>query len=308
MPTQGIASSWIWLEDYGGFASEYAFPQMETAARKALSLNSSSPEALMAMGLYYYAQLDDAVMGKTLFEYALKENPSLVEIYTHYADVLLAMNQQQESLHYRLEALKVDPLSSFYRARYIKALSAENRTEEAQQQLDIIFADDPDDTYGLEELGNLYRYQGNIPKSIDAYTKVHNLRPGDPFSASQMAKSLEMLGLSELSNYWARQARLRSENNRWELNSRFVIAAIRADWQAMLTVADIKAISDVDVGDSWRGFALLNLEQYDEARSAFERSLKTINMQLSKKFKTENLYALFGMVLLDDIQNRTNTY
>jgi len=304
----GLASSWIWLEDYGGFPSDNVFYIVAKAARKALSIDSSNSEALMAMGLYFSLISDDNVMAKTMFEYALKENPSLVPIYYHYSDVLTYNGKAEEALKYRKKAVDLDPLSSFYRSRYANQLVSLNRIDEALEQLDIIFSQEPEDTHGLEELANINSRRGDLANAISDYSKVHNNRPGDPYSASFIAIYYQSINMPEKADYWLQQARFRGEDNRWELRAKMVVNSLRQNWQAVYDIGEILGKSDLDVGIGNQGFALLQLGKYDEARKYFSQMFQLINFNPNERISSQNLMALFGQVLLDDLTSQPNKY
>ncbi|NNJ73117.1 MAG: hypothetical protein HKP09_08040, partial [Enterobacterales bacterium] len=306
----GLASSWIWLEDYGGFASDYAFPIIAKAARRALELDTSNSEALMAMGLYFNSIDDDRVMAKTLFEYALKENPSLVPIYFHYSDILDYAGHPEKALEYRKRAVDLDPLSTFYRSRYAASLHGIGREDEAFEQLNIIFAQSPEDTHGHEERANIYYQTGELAKSAQDYQKVHINRPGDPFSAAIVAMLLESLSLSEQADQWIQEARFRGEDNRWELRGKANVAIRRQDWQMLLEAGRVKAKSDRDTGNSHIGYAYLQMGNYEKAREVFTSVFRDINYPKNSlsRIPTPNVFALFGQVFLDDLTDRPSEY
>ena len=304
----GLASSWIWLEDYGGFPSELSFKIVAKSARKALEIDSGNPEALMAMGLYFYNVEDDLVLSKTLFEYALKENPSLVPIYFHYSDILNFSNLEQEALTYRKKAIELDPLSTFYRSRLVYQLNMLKRPEEALEQADIIFQQNPDDTHGLEERGNIYATLGQYADAIQDYIQVHENRPGDPYSAAHIAIYYEYLGLRDKADYWLQQARFRGEDNRWELRARVIVNLLRQDWPALHKAADIQMKTDVDTAQGVKGFAYLQQGELEKARESFADMINIIELVPGKTVSDGNTIGLLGQVLLDKLTNSENVY
>ena len=306
----GLASSWIWLEDYGGFAADFAYPIIAKAARRALQLDTSNSEALMAMALYFNSIDDDKVMAKTLFEYALKENPSLVPIYFHYSDILENEGKLKEAIEYRKRAVELDPLSTFYRSRLVFQLHSLGQTEEALEQLEIIFTQSPEDTHGFEERANIYYQTGELAKSVLDYQQVHVNRPGDAYSAGLIAMVMETLDLTEKTNKWLQEARFRGEDNRWELRARANVAMLRQDWQTLLEVGKIKTKSDRDIGNSYIGYAQLQLGNYEQAREIFASVFKDINYPAKpvSRIMNSNVFALFGQVLLDDLTGQPSEY
>jgi TolB-like protein/Tfp pilus assembly protein PilF len=292
----GIASAWIWLEDYGGFSATEAFPLIEKNARTALTLDSSEAEALMAMGLIYKRIYDDALAARFFFEQAIKINPSHVEIYTHFADVLLTLDQYEESIKQRKKAVELDPLSTFYRGRLINAQIFRNKLPEAKEGLDELFAIDPNDDYGLEELANLFFLEGKIAEAIPTLIRVHNMRPGDAFSAAKISYSYQLLGDNERTTSWLGKSRERGVDNRWELNAKVRISLIRADWQLLLETALLKESDDKDISASWAGFAHLNMGAKEKALENFNKAIYTSNS--TSNINADIHYAMQGMARL----------
>ena len=292
----GIASAWIWLEDYGGFSAAEAFPLIGKNARKALTLDSTQAEALMAMGLVYKRIYGDALTARFFFEQAIKINPSHVEIYTHLADVLLAWDQYEESIKQRKKAVELDPLSAFYRGRLINAQIFGNKILDAKESLDELFAIDPNDAYGLEALSFLFLIEGKMAESIRITNRVHNMRPGDANPAAKIAINYQLLGDNERSTSWLAKSRERGVNNRWELAARVRISSIRADWQLLLETALLKESDDKDISASWAGFAHLNMGANEKALENFNKVIYTSNS--TSNINADIHYAVEGMARL----------
>jgi len=293
----GIASAWIWLEDYGGFTAKEAFPKMEFNARKALTLDSTQAEAMMSMGIIYKKVYSDPLAAVFFFEQAIKINPSLTEIYTHYADVLNDLGKFESSLEQRRMAIQLDPLSTFYRSRYANALTNSGKIDEAEKEINEIFKIDPNDAFGLEELGYIQKFQAKFAESTINSIKIHALRPGDAFAAAKIATRYHYLGDEKQTNYWSEQARARGENNRWELNARVAIAVSKADWKALLEVSSFKSNDDELIASSWAGYALMNMGQLKRAREKFDKVVKQSKL-LTGRLQGENHYTALGLTLM----------
>jgi TolB-like protein/Tfp pilus assembly protein PilF len=225
----GVAAAWIWLEDYGGFSAEIAYPKIEQASRTALNIDSKSPEAIMSLGLFYARVKDDTETAQLLFEYALELNPSMVEGYNHYADILDSLGKEQQAINQRLKAIDLDPLSTYFRARLAVAYFNSNKKDLGIAQLNKVFEMNPEDTYALEELANMQFYESNYIDSYQNYVKVHNSRAGDPFAAHFLTRLAFLVGLPEKSNYWLEKTRARGEDNRWLLNAQAYQALSKGD-------------------------------------------------------------------------------
>jgi TolB-like protein/Tfp pilus assembly protein PilF len=202
-PAHGaIASAWIWLEDYGGVQAQEAFDHAGPAARRALELDPTRADALMAMGFLEDRQYNNAVAANKYFERALAANPALTDTANLFADTLVDLGEYERALEVRRDAVDRDPLSGFLKSRLLSQLGNMGRTDEAERLLGEIFAANPDDTYGYEELANLHYNQGRLAEAVKAYEFVHENRPGDPYSASNIAACYALMGDDANARKW----------------------------------------------------------------------------------------------------------
>ncbi|MDH3417474.1 MAG: tetratricopeptide repeat protein, partial [Gammaproteobacteria bacterium] len=245
-----IASAWIWLEDYGGVASQEAFDRAEPAAQRALELDPTRADALTAMGFLEERKYDNIPAARDYFERALAANPTFTEASTLYADALLDLGETATALRVRRDAVERDPLSSFLKSRLVSQLSTMGRSEEAERLLDEIFAANPDDTYGFEELGNRRFIDGRLAESVKAYMFLHDNRPGDPYAAANLAICYALMLMPDQAQTWVAAARTRGAGNRWELQARRPIAQWQGDWDAMFRVGQLYLAKN---GSTWQG-------------------------------------------------------
>ena len=111
-------------------------------------------------------------------------------------------------------------MSSFLKSRLLALLGNIGRIDEAERLLDEIFALNPDDTYGHEELGNLRYIQGRLADAVKAYKFVHENRSGDPYAAANLAAIYALMMEDAEARAWIDAARARGAGNRWELEAR----------------------------------------------------------------------------------------
>jgi TolB-like protein/Tfp pilus assembly protein PilF len=292
----GVAVAWIWLEDYGGYTANEAYPQIEANARKALSIDDSNSEALMAMGKVYQSIYDDSLAAGFFYKQAIAINPSNAETYTHFADALDNLGQQKESLFYRKRAIEIDPLSTFYRARYAGNLASINLPL-AMEELGKLFEMSPNDDYGLESLAGILISQGEMAKSIGNYIKVHHLRPGDPYSAAQIAMVYDALGVPDRASYWLKQSNLRGINNRWAVYAQAKIAINNADWNSLIKASESFLSTEKVTAMSWMGYAYLGLNQPAKAKTTFLASIPASQLQFNQ-IQASVHYSLIGLKML----------
>ncbi|NGX15847.1 tetratricopeptide repeat protein [Wenzhouxiangella sp. XN24] len=259
----GIAEAWVWLEDYGGVQATEAFPKAERAARRALALDPESAEALAAMAMVQDRYYNDSQGAQALFERTLRISPNYVTAYNLYGDVLRDLGQFERMIEVHRAAVEVDPLSIFMKTRLASKLLILREYDEASAIISEVLAESPGNDYALEELGNLARDQGRLADAIREFRKVHFARPGDPYSAAQIARLAANLDDQPLAEAWIEAARARGENNRWELYARQDLAAWSADWTGLDEIGRLRGGPD---GARIRGVAASHLGAYPEAR------------------------------------------
>jgi TolB-like protein/Flp pilus assembly protein TadD len=297
-PAHGaIASAWVWLEDYGGVQAQEAFDRAEPAARRALELDPTRADALTAMGFLEDRQYDNPVAARDYFERALAANPAHTEAYTLYADALADLGDHERALEVRREAVERDPLSTFLKSRLLALLVNIGRIDEAERLLDEIFALNPDDTYGHEELGNLRFSQGRLAESVEAYEFVHENRPGDPYAAANLAACYAVMMDDDKAQSWIEAARDRGAGNRWELEARYSVALWRGDWDAVFRVGQLHLAKE---GTTWQGIASLGKQDWEAARASFKRALSRLNYRHGERPTGLALEPLVGLALAEE--------
>lgn len=291
-----IASAWIWLEDYGGIPSQEAFDRAEPAARRALELEPNRADALTAMGFFEDRKYDNAVAARAYFERALEANPAFIEAYTLYADALLDFGETKKALQVRRDAVARDPLSGFLKSRLVSQVADIGLLDEAEQLLDEIFAADPNDTYGYEELANVRYKQGRLAEAVPAYEFVHEHRPGDPYSAANLAVIYALIQDDVTARKWIAAAREMGAGNRWELEARRSLAQWRGDWDALFRAGQLYLARD---GATWQGQASLGKSDWEAARTSFQRALSRQNYRHGDSPTGNVLLPLTGLALAE---------
>ncbi|MEJ2257726.1 MAG: hypothetical protein P8X98_12130, partial [Woeseiaceae bacterium] len=291
-----VASAWIWLEDYGGIPAEEAFDKAGPAARRALELDPTRADALTAMGFLEDRQYNNAEAARDYFERALAANPAFTEAYTLYADALNDLGEHLRALEVRREAVERDPLSGFLKSRLAAVLVNMGRIDEAELLLEEIFAMNAEDTYGYEEVGNLRYMQGRLAEAVEAYEFVHRNRPGDPYSAANLAATYALMMDYDKAADWIEAARARGPGNRWELEARHSVAAWRGDWDSVFRTGQLFLAKS---GTTWQGEASLGKGDWEAARASFKRTLSGLGYREGDEPDVTGLQALVGLALAE---------
>ncbi len=292
----GIAEAWIWLEDYGGVQSAEAYPKAERAARRALALNPDSAEALAAMAMVQDRYYRDKVGAQALFERTLRINPNYVAAYNLYGDVLRDLGELDRMIEVHRAAVELDPLSVFMKTRLASKLLILRAHDETSAILSQVLAESPGNDYALEELGNLARDQGRLADAIRQFRRVHFARPGDPFSAAQIARLGANLDDRPFAEAWIAAARARGENNRWELYARQELAVWSADWPGL---DEIGRLRGGPAGAEIRGVAASHLGAYPEARRHLLEALQLGGYDPAQGVRTSHVSSLLRLAWVE---------
>jgi tetratricopeptide (TPR) repeat protein len=170
------------------------------------------------------------------------------------------------------------------------------RLEESQSILDEIFATNPDDTYGHEELANQRYNQGRLAEAVRSYEFLHENRPGDPYAAANLAGCFALMGDFDRSQYWIDAARARGAGNRWELEARHLVATWQGDWDTVFRVGQLHLAKD---GATWQGEASLGQSDWEAARASFRRMLSRLNYRQGDDADGSVYMSLLGLALAE---------
>ncbi|HEU0276181.1 MAG TPA: hypothetical protein VFQ83_16770 [Candidatus Udaeobacter sp.] len=146
----GYAQAWgalavteLILPSYGLNSFEAALPRGESAAQRALSLDSNTASAYIAVGLANtfrsrWPEADQA------FRRALVLAPSDAEAVNQYAQFLSSIGQLEPGLREIERAQQLDPLSPIIGVIHAGALAALRRDDAAEAQIKSVLAAHPD--------------------------------------------------------------------------------------------------------------------------------------------------------------------
>ena len=185
----GLSDTYSVVSGYPlGISSREAHELAGVAARKAIELNNSLPEAHAALAscLVFDRKWDDA---EREFRRALQINPnSAHEHYFLAFIVLLPLKRYDEALAEMRTALSLDPLSPIINANYGVLLMAAGKPTEALEQLRKAVAIDPNFPPSHQKLAQAYAETG---KYADATREWQN------FSAAPKKPSEDAKGFGQ---------------------------------------------------------------------------------------------------------------
>jgi len=168
----GLADTYNVVSSYEvGITSRQAHQLAEPAARKAIELDDSLPEAhtALAMGLANRSKWDDA--GRE-FQAALRLNPNSAPAHYFFAFTLLVPEKRfDQALEEFQTALSLDPLSPIINVNYAATLMAARRYPESLAQFQKALEIDPKFQPAHFKLSSLYAVMGRFAEAVSEYQK-----------------------------------------------------------------------------------------------------------------------------------------
>jgi eukaryotic-like serine/threonine-protein kinase len=168
----GLADAYNVVSSYEiGITSMQAHQLAEPAARKAIELDDTLPEAhtALAMGLANRSKWDDA--GRE-FQAALRLNPNSAAAHYFFAFVLLVPEKRfDQALEEFQTALSLDPLSPIINVNYAATLMAARRYPESLAQFQKALELDPKFPPAHFKLSQLYAVMGRFADAASEYQK-----------------------------------------------------------------------------------------------------------------------------------------
>ena len=168
----GLADTYSLLANYYVLAPKGAFPQAEAAAKKALELDSDSPEAHTALGYPENHFTWDWVAAEREYKTAIALNPSYATAHLRYAELLSNLGRHDEAIAEIRRAQELDPLSLVMRSNVGRFLYFARRYDEAIQVLKETLQLDPGRVYAHLHLGMCYEGKGMWSEALNEFEEV----------------------------------------------------------------------------------------------------------------------------------------
>jgi TolB-like protein/DNA-binding winged helix-turn-helix (wHTH) protein len=170
------AAGWAGLASYYGSGAgstldpREVYGPMLAAARKAVELDDTLPEAHMALGAaLFYAQWDWAG-GEREAQRAIQLDPKYSEGHHRYAEMLAALNRHQEAIAQQKIATELDPFERPRAMAYIYQLA--RQYDAALADLKQRLATKPDDAGLLLTLADVYRCNDMHKEWADTWVRL----------------------------------------------------------------------------------------------------------------------------------------
>jgi len=157
------ALGYFGLASYYGFASSWGlmppkdgWPKMEEATTRALHLDDTLAEVYHCLAALKWVYYRDWAGADRAFRHAMKLNPQIGAIHSHYSIYLTVVGRFDEAIEEGKRALELDPLSIRIRRNQGATFYYARRYDEAVKQYSEALELDPNDAQLHEQLGNVY--------------------------------------------------------------------------------------------------------------------------------------------------------
>ena len=179
---------------YSTLTPEQAFPQAESAARKALELDSTLAEAHVPLGysqLVYERNFSEA---RKEFETAIQLRPGYATAHQFYGYYLTAMGRSDDAIAERKKAVELDPISPLLNSALGEAYYHARRFDVTIEQNKKALELDPRYAIALVNIGRAYEQMGMHQQARDAFQKILTAAPEDPAILALIAHEYAVSG------------------------------------------------------------------------------------------------------------------
>ena len=190
----GLADAWALFSLYGGEGPQETMPQAKAAARKAVELDDTLPEAHNSLGLVLALYDFDFAHSKREFERAIALNPNYATAHHQFGNLNLSMvGEFDRAIAEGKRALELDPLSLIINADLGQNFMLARRYHEAIDQLRKTLALDPRFYYARWTLGEALQMRGQLREAMAEYEKAAEITD-DPHVMGMLAQGYAKIG------------------------------------------------------------------------------------------------------------------
>jgi TolB-like protein/Flp pilus assembly protein TadD len=190
----GLADAYALFALYGGEAPTETVSHAKAAARKALELDETLPEAHSSLGLLLALYDFDFAQSKKEFERAIELNPNHATAHHQFGNVNLSMvGEFDRAIAEGNRAVELDPLSLIINADLGQNLMLARRYDEAIDQLQKTLALDPRFYYARWTLGEALQMKGQLREAIAEYEEAAKISE-DPHVMALLAQGYAKSG------------------------------------------------------------------------------------------------------------------
>lgn len=165
---------------YTSIPPKEAFPKAEVAARKALQLDETLPEAHVSLGYAYLAYEWNFAAAGQEFRRAIELRPSYATAHQFYGYYLTVAGNLPEAIAERKKAVDLDPVSPLMSSALGEAYYQDRQFDQTIAQNQRALQLDPRYAIALVNIGRAYQQKGMHTEAQAAFQKILAIVPDDP--------------------------------------------------------------------------------------------------------------------------------
>jgi TolB-like protein/Tfp pilus assembly protein PilF len=182
-----LADAYILVVPYAGGSPADTWQKAQMAARKALSLDSTSAEAYTSLGYGNMVYAWDWQAAEDNFKRALAADPNYATGHHWYGDFLAGRGRLDNALAEMSRAHQLDPLSRQIGVEWGWVSYLMHRSDEAEAHIRQVLQLDPNYAQGYLRLGLVQIQQRRYPDAIASIQQSLNLGATVPHAAAALA-------------------------------------------------------------------------------------------------------------------------
>ena len=183
----GLARAYTIMADWSMLPKSEAVPKATAYAHRALELDPRLEEAYAVLAWVTSVYEHDAEEGERLFKRALELNPNYATAHQWYGEVLgNSPERMEESLAAFDRALELDPYSLIIRSTRANQLWFMNRNEEAQAELTLCLAADPDYLPAFYNQYYIFKHEQEYDSAVAAFLRTLEIEGEPPESLTDL--------------------------------------------------------------------------------------------------------------------------
>jgi TolB-like protein/lipoprotein NlpI len=163
----GICYYWLGAQQMGIVSPSEAGPKAETAAMKALELDSTSAEVHYSIAIMKYEVLWDWEGGESEFKKTIELKPNDAEVHAYYSHLLNIVGRPKEAMEQIDIALKLDPRNPLIKSLYGVDLLFVHKYDEAIIAFQEALKGDPTAPVALSNLPNALHFAGRDIEALE---------------------------------------------------------------------------------------------------------------------------------------------
>jgi Tfp pilus assembly protein PilF len=189
-PYVGLADCYNLLREFAGMPDSEAYPKALAAARKAVELDDTSPEAHASLGFATFWGLWDFKRGEQEFQRAIQLDPNYAAAHLWYSNALSVLGRPQEAFAQIERARQLEPKSAALLADEAWALEIAGKEEEAIRRLQALESDEPALASPHRYLAQIYLAKRDYPRYFAEWkqgAQLSNDKAGMEVNAAEAA-------------------------------------------------------------------------------------------------------------------------